>query len=564
MASRKDIVAGGAAIEIKAIDQASKVVRDVATGFAAAGQQIVAVGMRTAAAAAAATAAIVALTVVSASMAAAVDDAAKRTGFSAESLQEFRYGAEQSGGTFDDLVGGIRNMNKELADDKSEEKLAAIGLKLSDLRRLSGDQQFLAIADAISKISDASKQTDAAMGIFGKGGFALLPFLQEGQKGINQFRMDAQRLGLVLGGDVIAKFAEFDDTVARINASTQAVSALFAASFLPVLQPIADAVTTITASLATWLASNQQVGSEIAAVIGIVGALGVTLYAVGSVLMVPIGVMASFATIVGGVAAILGGPLTIAAGVVLGVLTALAFAWAGASLATTDFDKDIVSTTGSIGQLIQWLNSLYDSLGSSFGKSITSALTALRSGDFYSAGKVAFLGLKLATNEAMQWIYSQIAEVQSTIRYLLSAGTISGPSYQWEMIDSAHRSAQESMKKEIDKLSAEIEIKDGQRMEAAAAAEQERLLDLERRQSEMQAQQLAQKMQQGAAAASQTGFEPGASRELTIGTAASGVASMLIAPTLGGLQPMQATLAQQLTVQQKIERNTAAVPAWGV
>lgn len=584
MASRKDIVAGGAAVEIRAIDQATKVVRDVAGGFVDAGQKIAAMGMKAVAAAAAATTAIVALSVVTASWAASVDDAAKRTGVSAEALQELRYGAEQSGANFDDLVAGIRNMNKELAGSSASDMLESIGIRLADLQNLTPDQRFIAIAEALARIPDAARQTEAAMGIFGKGGFALLPFLQEGSKGINQFREDAKRLGLVLSSDVVSNFAAYDDVVARITSSTKAISSLLAASFLPILQPIGDVVVGITSAFAGWIAQNQEVGAMLATVIAVVGGVGAGMIFLGTVLAGPISLLASLATVAGGFIAIFGGwaagvaAVGVGIGLVLGVVAALAAAFALTSFATMDFDEALNSSSEALSRWWKWLQEIQQGLVDRFGPAIKGIVDAIRENDFYSAAKLAFMGLQIASTEVFQWLFGFAIQRMRDFANLILVplkqvlGGIPGVAEQIDaqlaginskVVENTLNGVLEGQRKklqdEIAKINKQVEVKrDARVLAEEVAADEQNFKDVQ-----AQAEKFAGDMRQYTEAQPKTGYEPGADRNMTVGTAASGVAGMIVAPMTGAMQPVVAALDKQLEVQNKIEQNTKFGPTFG-
>jgi hypothetical protein len=610
MASRKDIVAGGAAVEIRAIDQATKVVRDVSQNFMTAGKEIAAMGLKLVAASAAATTAIVAMSVVTASWGASIDDAAKRTGVSAEALQELRYGAEQSGASFEDLVAGIRNMNKLLADEKAGEKLSEIGVDLEKIRKLKPEEQFAALADAIAKVADASQQTSAAMEIFGKGGFSLLPFLQEGSAGIQKFQQDAHELGLVLSGDVIAAFAEYDDTVARITASTKAISSLFAASFLPILQPIADALTGITSATAGWLEENQEVGQIIALVIAATAALGVGLVALGSLMAGPISLFASFATIASGWIAVLGTatlPVTLlTAGIA--ALAAIATVLVGVLAATYVASMDVNETYDSlISGTDGWYTSIkgiVDYIRAEYIPIFAEILEAIKASDFETAGKLAMLGLKRAFAEGLwelrEFTQQALADIvvsaspanqfatkgaemfgfgkaddlrQQQADWLVSMSPIGDmealKQHELNLIDqelaalrtkfqitqatNAQEKTHLDLMQQANAAGQERARLAGEQNKAAYDAYYARMAEENRLRKEREAQQFAMNLQQQQP---QTGYEPHASRVETIGTSASGIAGMVVQPMMGVMEPVVKALDKQLTVQTKIEQNT--------
>lgn len=595
MASRKDVIAGGATIEIRAVDYTKQVFDAVGSNLSSLGSMATKFGAALIASATAATIAITALSVTTASAAAAIDDASKRTGASAEALQELRYGVEQSGGSFDDLVAGLRNMNKELADDKSADKFAAIGLSLEMLRQMRPEDQLTAIAEAISRVADSSLQTDAAMSIFGKGGFALLPFLQEGAKGITAFRIEAEKLGLVLSGDVVEKFAIYDDTIARITASTQAIASLFAASFLPVLQPIADAITLVTSALSHWLGVNQEVGMMLSTVIGLTFVVGSAFVAFGAILAGPISLFASFATILSGFVAVFGAPVVAIAAAVTAVVAALGALVAVlllAGFAAMDFDQALAASSGTFSEFYAWLMATYQALTTQFAPVFQGIVDSIKAADFYGAARIAFMGLQLAASEVLQGLSSLFFDsVRSITDHMASAFALLGPvvrSTFRAIIDEAEIATDAALKTQEHRLEQKIAAaaggaagkaedadfakrRDAITAEATArnefniqsslqstrdsyAAYEARLKENDRlRQEQMQAAAI-QRAQETAAA-----FDASRNAELQGFSAGAGTSSAGASSFLGGVswwKPLEDESKKQTAALQAIQKNT--------
>lgn len=111
-----------------------------------------------------------------------IKDMSDRLGVSAEAAQRFRFAAEQSGATVDDVERAIATMNRTLAvGDKSTVKaLAEAGLQFADIRQMKPEEAFRTIADAVGQIPDPMTRANVAQELFGKGALALLPGMIEG------------------------------------------------------------------------------------------------------------------------------------------------------------------------------------------------------------------------------------------------------------------------------------------------------------------------------------------------------------------------------------------------
>jgi len=103
-----------------------------------------------------------------------------RTGIAIEGLQRLQAVAEPSGNSLDQVASAVNQFQKRLSEGSKDtvSALGEIGLSIGQLRALSPDEQFFAIAKGIQSIKDPAEQTRIAMELFGKSGAELLPTLK--------------------------------------------------------------------------------------------------------------------------------------------------------------------------------------------------------------------------------------------------------------------------------------------------------------------------------------------------------------------------------------------------
>ncbi len=77
-------------------------------------------------------------------------------------------------------------------------KFTSLGLSMAELQKLSPDQRFAAIADAIAKLPTAAERSAAAIKLFGKSGAELVPLFEEGAGAIKRATDQAKAFGLTL------------------------------------------------------------------------------------------------------------------------------------------------------------------------------------------------------------------------------------------------------------------------------------------------------------------------------------------------------------------------------
>lgn len=104
-----------------------------------------------------------------------IADLSAKLGIGTDAVQGFTAAAELSGGTIDDVGNAIFKMNDNLSTGSktTQQSLAALHLKLNDLRQMKPEDAFLAITDALETIKDPMERSRLEMDLFGKSGGAL-------------------------------------------------------------------------------------------------------------------------------------------------------------------------------------------------------------------------------------------------------------------------------------------------------------------------------------------------------------------------------------------------------
>lgn len=173
-------------------------------------------------------------------------DASKRTGASVQELARLKFAAEQSGASFSDVSSGLRVLakNMEAAADGSKKQAQAfadLGIQVLDadgkLRPMNS--LLLDVADRFSQMEDGAEKAALAQELFGRGGQALIPVLNEGRVGLKNMGDMAERLGLVISTDAAKAADEFNDTLDQSRAAMQGLANAVGQAVLPALTGIA-------------------------------------------------------------------------------------------------------------------------------------------------------------------------------------------------------------------------------------------------------------------------------------------------------------------------------------
>ena len=155
--------------------------------------------------------------------------------------------------TFAKAAGGSKQANAAFAQ---------LGLSVADLNGLSAEQQFEAIAQAISELPSEAERAAAAVAIFGRAGVALLPMFNEGAAGIQAAREEAERFGLTLTNAQAGNVDAMGDSFDKVRAAVQGVINQVTAYLAPAITAISTAFTDMVGSIG-GATIGQRIGEGI-------------------------------------------------------------------------------------------------------------------------------------------------------------------------------------------------------------------------------------------------------------------------------------------------------------
>lgn len=187
-----------------------------------------------------------------------ISKTSQRVGIGVETLGGLKFAAEQCGANFDILTAGIQKFQNtlgaaQMGDAASIGKLGNVGLNLDDLSGLSNEDQLMKLADHIAAIGDKSEQTRVAMELFGKAGFKLLPFFQEGSEGIKKLIAEGKDIGAVMGEEATAEAVAMADAMNRMKTSAAGVTNVLVSMLAPAIIKTFDSITAVTKSTGKFL-----------------------------------------------------------------------------------------------------------------------------------------------------------------------------------------------------------------------------------------------------------------------------------------------------------------------
>jgi lambda family phage tail tape measure protein len=173
----------------------------------------------------------------------------QKIGISVEALSTLRFAAELSDVSLETLQKGIKTLsqtiveaNSGIGDGVKVFDALGISVKNTDGTLESAEQVLLEVADVFAILEDGTVKTTLAVELFGKAGQDMIPLLNQGKAGIEQLRLEAERLGLKLTTETARSAETFNDNLATLRASASSLGIALSRDFLPELTNITNAM----------------------------------------------------------------------------------------------------------------------------------------------------------------------------------------------------------------------------------------------------------------------------------------------------------------------------------
>lgn len=328
-----------------------------------------------------------------------LNDMSARTGTSVEALSSFKYAAEQTGGSLEDVEGGIRKMQKSLVEaaggsTEANDALRGIGLSVGQLRNMKPEEQYRAISKGIAGLPNPANRTAVAMQLMGKSATKLLPMMKE----LSDLEKEAKDAGLILSTEDAKNADALGDAWGKLKQQFTGVIVQTGAALAPALTSLAKVVSENVAVAIGWIRENKGVVVAVAATAAGITAAGATLVGLGMGISLIGTLFSAVATGIGFV------------GTALGViLSPLGLVVAGVVGLGIYFAK----TSGAAGKMKDSLSKSFESLKSNALAGFAAIRNALAAGDIAAAWEVVVSGLKLAWDAGTNWMRSKWIEFKN-------------------------------------------------------------------------------------------------------------------------------------------------------
>jgi hypothetical protein len=193
---------------------------------------------------------------------------AERAGMDIKEFSENAYAAKRSGVAIEDFTNSMSKLAKTAVsaaqgNAQAQRALALAGTSATDSAgRLRSTGSIL--DDVIKKydsLSDKTLKVGLSQQVFGRGGAALLPFLEKGGDAIRKYREQAELLGIALDEKTVAAAKNFKGAINDYKAASEGATIQMTAGMLPALNGVLSAMTKVEGHSSAMRSFGESVGS---------------------------------------------------------------------------------------------------------------------------------------------------------------------------------------------------------------------------------------------------------------------------------------------------------------
>ncbi len=170
----------------------------------------------------------------------------QKTGIAVEDLSRLKYAADLSDVSVEALQKGMTSLSTYMVDAATGSGEAAdqfkklgISVRNADGSMRSSIDVLYDLADRFAAMPDGVEKTNLAVTIFGKKlGAEMIPLLNSGGDGLRAMGQEAERLGLVMSGELAKASEEFNDNVERLSKLASSAGIEIANALIPSLNKL--------------------------------------------------------------------------------------------------------------------------------------------------------------------------------------------------------------------------------------------------------------------------------------------------------------------------------------
>lgn len=202
-----------------------------------------------------------------------LQDASDTFGISAETLQALKFGAEQTGASFDSLQSALGYLTRLTGNAVNGNKAAVesfrqLGISAERFANLPIDKRLEVVASQLARIQDPAKRLELQFRALGRGSADLAPLLSDGAEGLQKYGKELKETGSILSNDQVKALDDAGDAWDRFSQRLLATAAPALTGTLGVVEDLTDGLQEYFKLLGSGAAMPGGIPRDVVAPIG--------------------------------------------------------------------------------------------------------------------------------------------------------------------------------------------------------------------------------------------------------------------------------------------------------
>lgn len=199
-----------------------------------------------------------------------------RLGITTEELSRLKFAGEQTGISFNQLTSGLQRMTRRISEaatgsGTATKALQELGLNATDLNKLSPDQQFNKIADALHNVTNQADKVRIGFKLFDSEGVALIQTMKGGSQSVEELKNELSRLGGEVTQNQADALSNLNDSWNRLKTAFMGLARFVLETLEPAFTLFIDAIAELTTFITKTVKTILLFYDAMAALLGTVG-----------------------------------------------------------------------------------------------------------------------------------------------------------------------------------------------------------------------------------------------------------------------------------------------------
>lgn len=199
------------------------------------------------------------------------------TGLSTETLQKMDYAAELVDVSTEQVSSSMTKMIKSMAgardgNEDLQKTFARLGVRYKEGNKelRNAEDTFYDLIDALGKIENETERDAKSMELFGRSAKELNPLIDVGSKKLRELGEEGKSLGYVMDDVALDKLGALDDSIQRLNKSSEGLQNSFGLALAPIMTAFFDTLAKVPIPV---LQSLITLGGTVASIMLVVKAI---------------------------------------------------------------------------------------------------------------------------------------------------------------------------------------------------------------------------------------------------------------------------------------------------